>query len=250
MIWYTNGSDLRLRYDVVMTSGMPSLSYAERPPWRRRQAAKRTAVLLALLGLGVALWLFGPALWLRARIWHFSTACRDYRSDPKTIVCEEAASWAGVTPTFLSEAAVPTPLVELERLTGFPRPVRGGPLMFLHERTTLAGVRRVVAVRRLPAAQRQSWDAPIGVEVTLWQIPSLPFNDPQHTTHLQIDPFPRTFEADQSFTALRFFAGRIDPIDASQFMIDFETSDGRSTLFGRLVDGSSGQEPAVAWEVR
>lgn len=177
--------------------------------------------------------------------------CRDFAAAPTDVVCEEVPSWAGNTPPFLSSATTPKPLAEMERLSGVMSPNPQGPVLYLHERTTPGGVRRLVVVRRVPPAQRQSWDVPLGLAVSLWRPRPFPYADVAMTSWMDFDPLPRAFEANQSTASLKLFAGQTDPNDPSRFTISFETVDGSGVLEGKLQDGETPtSEPTVAWTVK
>lgn len=228
-----------------------TLQYVKRPPFHRRQSFRRGLKVAALLFLIFALWQFGPSLWIQTRLWYWGVECREYNAPTSEWVCEERPSWAGHTPGFLSSAPTPVPLAQFERLAGATSTTPRGPVLYLHERTTPGGVRRLVVVRRVPPAQRQSWDAPVGLEITLWRPRLFLYADVAMTSWLEPDPFPRAFGADQDTVSLRVFAGQTDPSDASRFSISFETVDGPGTLEGKLVDiDVPAAEPRIEWSLK
>ena len=229
-----------------------NLEYAPPFPLRKRRAFRR-AVAVVLLACGVVVGLLlGPGFWHAARIQYWQRACLRYEPPADQVVCEEAPAWAGNTPPFLSASPVPEPLVELERLTGPPAgPAPPGPVLYLHERRTPAGRRYLVIVRRLPPAQRQSWDAPLGLDVRLQEPTGWWVARATAFTALELDPFPRAFEAQQDTPALTIFAGRSDPADPARFTVEYETAEGRGTLEGTLNDPAApGSDATVTWRAR
>lgn len=233
-----------------MTSAAQNLEYAERPPLRRRRAFRRVAFAMFLLVVIALGWWFGPAVCHEAQVWHRMSQCRDYAASADHVVCEEAPSWAGHTPPFLSAAPTPTPLAELERLASAKVLTTLGPVLYVHERTTTAGTRRLVVIRRVTPANRQSWDAPVAMMVTLWTPRPRPFAPLQFTTWHEFDQLPQAFEADQTTPSLRIFAGQTDPADPSRFTIGFETVDRMGTLEGQLQESNNLDEPLVSWTVK
>lgn len=129
--------------------------------------------------------------------------------------------------------------------------LRAGPVLYIGERRTPGGQRRLLVIRRIPPGQRQSWDAPIGLNVAQWHLRPLFHADLGMTSARYPDPFPQMFDADASITALRIFAGRTDPNDPTRFTIDFETAAGRHTMEGLLRDPKlPAVEPVVEWTIR
>ena len=234
-----------------VTTTTTNLDYAPPLPLRKRRSFRRAvAVMLLALAAGLGLML-GPRLWREAQIQYWQRACLQYDAPADRVVCEEAPAWAGNMPPFLSAAPPPAPLAELGKLARPAAAAVPGPVLYLHERRTPAGRRYLVIIRRVPPNLRQSWDAPLGLDVELSE-PKAWWADPAPTAAtLEPDPFPRAFEAQQDTPSLRIFAGRTDPDDPARFTIEFETADGRGVLEGTLRDPVPPAPAAtVAWRVR
>jgi hypothetical protein len=109
--------------------------------------------------------------------------------------------------------------------------VSNGAVLFLHERTSRTGVRRLVVICCSPedvpsvtlAGGLNEWECVPGV----WGTP------PQYSS----PPVDRLVPLRQGKEArVRFFAGQADPSDASRFTIRYERDGKPGTIGGRLSD--------------
>jgi hypothetical protein len=128
--------------------------------------------------------------------------------------------------------------------TGFG-PGGPGATLFLHERTTPSGVRRLVAVH-LPAGGPAVVGLPVPAPVvvqpaTLTAGPSV--RGAVAKIHFNVTmPTPSTSFGLMSRpvgTTARYFAGRPDPSNPSRFTIAFETNGGRGEIEGFLDEGDT-----------
>jgi hypothetical protein len=121
--------------------------------------------------------------------------------------------------------------------------------VFLHERRTAGGARRLVVLRRTPPGWRQSWDIPLSFTATLID-PAGAWGRPVATTALMADAVPAAFgDGTPGGPSLRLYAGRADPEDESHFTIDYESDGTKGTLDGwlrdRPGDGSTAPGPIL-----
>lgn len=234
-----------------MTTPLVNLDYAPLPRLHERRVVRRAAAVV-LIAAGLMFGLrFGPTAWRAAKAQYWQRACLRYEPPAGQVVCEELPAWAGNVPPFLSAIPKPRQLSELEAALGVAAAAARGPVLYLHERRTADGRRYLVVVRRVPPDRRQSWDAPVGLDVEIRDPPGWFARGSQAVTTFHPDPFPRAFEAQQDAAALTIFAGRSDAEDQAGFTIAFETADGRGTLAGTLRDPASpGRAAVVEWHVR
>lgn len=235
-----------------MTTTRPNLDYAPPPPTRKRRAVRRAAAVV-LVAVGAVLGLrFGPVAWRAAQTQYWQRACLRYEPPAGQTVCEEPAAWAGSMRPFVSAAPKPPPLAGLEAAVGFTTTPARGPVLYLHERRTPGGRRRLVVVRRVPPISRQSWDVPVGLDVELWEPLGWFVRGNKTTMAYHPDPLPRTFDARDDVPALTIYAGRSDPDDPARFTIEFVTPDHKpGVLEGTLRDPTApGTDPGVEWRVR
>lgn len=235
-----------------MTPKVPNLEYAP-PPKRRTRWHRRVRRWVPLAVAALIAWQYGPPAYHGGRFAYFQWLCGRYEAPPTTVACDEPGRWGGATPPFLSAATDPDPLAELARLWPaayggprgpatplfFPATPGGGVLLFLHWRTSAGGRERLVILRRVSPALRQSWDAPLAFQAAA--VPRLrPWADGGHWPHerpaLLPEVIPQAYTDDPTKVAVRFYAGQPDPADASRFTIGFEVEGQPGTVDGQLVD--------------
>jgi hypothetical protein len=116
-------------------------------------------------------------------------------------------------------------------------------VLFLHERRSKAGVRRMVILRRTPPGGRMSWDIPMAFNATLFEPAGLT-GLPRRIISYLPDAVPSHFgDGSGGGPELRFFAGQPDPTDESHFTIDYELDGDRGTIDGWLRDTHEPGEP-------
>jgi hypothetical protein len=218
-------------------------------------------VLLGVLAcLAVAGWRWGPPVWKHAQFLYWQRQCLAYAAPADQVVFENDTERAGkllrqpgyvnVAPPGAPPVAVYMPRCWSEAMnlggvsvvnTGFGA---GGPgaTLFLHERTTASGVRRLVAVHApvgTPGVAGLPIPAPVVVQpATLRTAPAV--RDAVAKVHLDLlfhaPPGGGSFSllSGPSGTTARFFAGQADPADPSHFTIPFECGGSRGTIEGWL----------------
>jgi hypothetical protein len=221
-----------------MPDSPEQLAYAPPPalhrrPWVRRLALRLVAVaVLATVGMTL-----GPPAWRRAELLYRQRQCLRYTASPDSVVCSEPLPAAGQMHPFTLEAADPPVAGKVLRYRAGREtlaPGSDGPLLFMHERTTSSGKRRLVVVRRNPASGRQSWDLPLAYTVTLVR-PATATADSVVRMQTLVEVVPRG-SADAPDAVLRFFAGQPDPSDASRFTVRYQRGAYWGVLHGVLED--------------
>jgi hypothetical protein len=113
-------------------------------------------------------------------------------------------------------------------------PASTEPLLFMHERRTKSGHRRLVVVRRTTPAVRSSSDLPVSYSVWVED-----FNNGCSSIKTVIEVLPHPSDL-QSPASLRFFAGQPDPDDDSHFTIQYELNGRPGIIDGTLNDARPG----------
>jgi hypothetical protein len=175
--------------------------------------------------------------------------CLGYAAKEGQVICAEPPPYGGETPPLTVAAQDPGCLRQLvSEVWGAQAATwdaARGPVLFLHERRSKAGVRRLVIVRRTPPVARMSWDIPMAFNVTLFEPGGLT-GSPRRILSYLPDAVPSHFgDGSGGGPRLRLFAGRLDPADESHFTIDYELNGDRGTIDGWLRDTQ--EEP---WPVR
>jgi len=147
----------------------PSLEYAPGAPIRRRKRIRRIILLLLLLCVGLAGWRWGPAIKLHVELLYWQRQCMNYQIPPTVILWEQDPQKAatvlrqpnpdyepilyspGTVPPFNSGLFHPRALREFDTRASFPV-TAGQSVVFLHERRTPSGKRRLVVVYSSPWA--------------------------------------------------------------------------------------------------
>lgn len=240
------------------------LGYAPPPRWHRRRRFGLALLVTLLLCLALAGWRWGPGGWKHAQFLYWQRQCLAYAPPADHVVYENDPSraaallqrpgYVNVSPASAPPVAVHTPRCWSEAMglggvpvvnTGFG-PGGPGATLFLHERTTPSGVRRLVAIHA-PAAALAVAALPIPAPVivqpaTLTAGPAVRNAVARVEFNLVLQsPSAGGFSllSTPAGTTTRFFAGRPDPADPSRFTIPFETGDTRGEIQGRLEDGDT-----------
>jgi hypothetical protein len=239
------------------------LTYGLAAPGGRRRIIRSLLVIAALV-LGYSAWRWGPAAWQETQIRYYQRQLLTYNSPADQVVYEEdpaeAAKLLAKPSEFAPfrwdmwappEAKMPGPAASrivphyqtFEELNGRRMAVPGGTayetILFLHERTTPKGERRLVKVT-LIAAPFSFWAHVI--EGDRYQ---------SHTwTHAYrgrvgvVEPFdtrPRHIvkSPDPNPPNLHIYAGQIDPKDASHFTIRYQAWGQEDVMDGYLINNDT-----------
>jgi hypothetical protein len=249
--------------DSDMTAAQ--LDYAPAPP-RRRRWLRRAAAGILLLAVALAGWRWGPGAWTQAQRLYWQRRCLSYRASPEMVVYEEepraaaallashsaygayllrrgtGGAASGSSGATSAAAHVPVCWVRLTALSPeirsfAPGPTRAGrgAIVFLHERTSPAGHRRLVCVRYFPPADSftatfiDGFDVEcLAVHPATWS--TGPITIPGINAFDVISGFPRRPPN------VRVYAGQVDPDDPSHFTVRYQMWGREDTLDGRLDD--------------
>lgn len=197
-------------------------------PSRRllRRALPLLIVLAAVMGWG------GVAARDQYRLISVQKLCATYTLPPGEVVYEAKIEpvkeptakepWAELAEVTHTKKPAPEPWQELTKISGEPPLLDGGPVLFLHERRSACGERRVVCVEYTGA-----W-SPLVVRTV--HCGSL-------VTRASFDPLQWSPNPNLTGRRLRFFAGQPDPADPARFTIAYDMDGRAGTVEGRLLDG-------------
>ncbi|HYE21946.1 MAG TPA: hypothetical protein VEA69_26130 [Tepidisphaeraceae bacterium] len=255
---------------MAMIADVIPLPYAPAVARWRRRRVRRAVLLVLLFALGIAGSVWGPDAAGRAYRLYLQRRCLAYEGSAARVVYDEDNSalraWSlggdrSAPPPKVAITATPMPAawVDLRSRVLIGTPAQSGQYIngtapracvFLHERGTPDGERRLLAVELLS-------DARAGVPhlVTHAVRPSgwskLPAatdveTDGGYVCSLGEVPGRKVSFGPGGWRHLRAFEGRPDPADASRFVIPFELDGVRAYVHGRVVD----KYWAVEWTVK
>ena len=248
-------------FPPVATSAQ-SLEYGLAPPRRRRRmVVTLVAVSLILLGLAARQW--GPSAWQQVQLRYYQHACLTYTAPPDQVVYEEdPAAAAKLLANRLdyqpcrwdmwapASAKMPAPAAarilpayqSFESLNSRRMAVPGGTayeaILFLHERTTPTGERRLVKVN-LMAAPFSFWACVSEGD----RYESQRWAQANRSQGL-VEPFdtrPRHVGAPWPLNPpqLHIYAGQPDPADGSHFTIRYQIWGQEDVMDGYLVNNDT-----------
>jgi hypothetical protein len=249
---------------IPPSSATLPLEYAPAPPrWRR--PARRIVLGLIVLATTVCCWRWGPHAWHQSQLLYWQRQCLNFSASTGTVVYEEEPTAATVLlrdpkyslyvlhrepggpnnhPTTVQSAVVyPRCLHALDALTTSPMIppasifnwVGPGAILYLHERISPAGHRRLVCVNYAPDAdnfrsdfmQDCNTDTCVASPATWTRpftlVPQVYFDD-------ILTWFPRRPPL------VRIFAGQTDPNDPAHFTIRYQMWGQEDVADGRLQD--------------
>jgi hypothetical protein len=261
-----------------------TLEYAQPPAWHRRRRWRRVLALALCLAVAGGCWWRWNWLWTAAKLHYFERACMTFSTPQGHVALEHDRVEAKrlidqgggymVRAAFTSEAR-PAIFVPNE-LTRYLGKAGGGndAVLFLHQRTSPGGTRRLVIVRVEGVPWRVfeetsdrgggggGGDLPCAaLFVTAASMPPLgwrdirpPVEQPSKSglavilsRNLQETPSGLVATFDEG---TRFFSGRPDPRDRSRFTIDYMMSGQRDVIDGQLSDdGQVTLKPRAARKV-
>lgn len=228
----------------------PMLEYADRSstPWFRRRGVRRAIAALTVILLVAVARYSAPPIWRRATARLLLHRCLDF-SAPADHVTFDAdpiraaariskdsqywnslshespasavASWA--PPLWVSLIGQVDPTLRTYRLSP--------PLVFMHERTTADGARRLAILRYAGTANAEAGPATHAFECDLIDPKRglSPDNISTQTVKLLVMKHP----------IIRLYAGQHDSTDHSHFAFKYETEDGGGVIDGWLMDGTT-----------
>jgi hypothetical protein len=235
------------------------LEYGLSPPRRRRHIVQAlVAVALLIIAYGGYRW--GGYIWSQAAILNAQRQCLRYTAPPDRVVYEEnppevtrllarggdyvryplnrahpfdtPRKSSAATATFPACWSRFTQLVSLKN----PRPGQAfGAVLFLHERSTPSGQRRLVCIRHFP--ETHSFTPQFIDEYNIEQAVFTPGTWASSPSQAL---FPTVINVISSFPDrppnVRIYAGQIDPNDDSRFTIRYEMWGQTDILDGRLME--------------
>jgi hypothetical protein len=237
----------------------PTLDYAVLP--RRRRWLRRAVLVVLIAALGYSAWRWGPEAWRRASLLHRQRQCLNYTAAPDMVVYEEEPAAAA---KLLARSQGDYAAYPLQRGKGLPATARAvdaaahlphcwsqyqpqaatvmmqfgrayGAIVFLHERASPSGHRRLVSVRYFPDNDTFTPSFVPGHTCELIAITPATLTKPAKVA-------PRMYIIDVISTwprvpaNVRMFAGQPDPDDPSRFTIRYQMWGKEDILDGRLGD--------------
>jgi hypothetical protein len=144
------------------------------------------------------------------------------------VICVETEGAAGQPPTLTRLDAEPAATSAIPEIWA-------EPLLFMHERRTTYGDRKLVLVRRTMPALRDSMDLPTTYSVWVFDA-----DGSSGRLGRIIEVLPHPFDMLSPGTSIRFFAGQPDPSDDSHFTIGYQANGRPGIIDGYLIQGSPG----------
>ena len=230
----------------------PPIDYAPPPPWHRRRG-RRAMVALVTVALVIAGWRYGPPAYRQARTLYWQQQCLAFSLPPDQVVYEEDPAGMAALPVGRDgyTRISPTPAVChtppcYTGFTGGSEPP--GAVVFMHERVTKAGQRRLVVIRRVRSGFDAGFDPVLSLSVqtyapATWRAAAVAGTD----WHLGPDNF--VFPAGPPDVCI--YAGQADPADASHLTVRYRAwgqmhmVDGHLNAAGDDVDWTERPSPAT-----
>jgi hypothetical protein len=236
-----------------LTPRAAPLEYA--PAVRSRRWIYRAIFACLLMGLSVAGWKWGPGWWRRAEILYWQHECLQFSLPPDTVVYEEgpagAAALLAGNPNYhpypiqrrSSQHAAPSSATaaalgvsDWDNLgIALPRPKINPAVIFLHERISAAGHRRLVCVRYWPEGDSFSAQFVQALNCDTFTVTPGTWSQPPVL-------IPKGWRYDvetwwpRKPPLVRIFAGQPDPNDPAHFTIRYQIWSQEDVLDGRLLD--------------
>ena len=234
--------------------GAPPLQYAPPARWHRRRRfrlALVACVLVAVAAVGAVGWKrYGRRFQKRMEMLSLQRQCMEYQPAPGTVLyAQDGTDTAATKPWQRFFGMKPLPIWDTfqERHVAPFGPLRSGGLqsqgtLFLGERRSPAGNRRLVAVDLRVSWNNQSWHASVEKRAV---VPGTLRTEPRETWGGPPAPDLTTTnlvgQRDVLFVfdwnrKVKLYAGRPDPADPSHFTLDYELDGRRETIDGWLRD--------------
>lgn len=194
------------------------LEYAPPTPWRRK-LWRRVGIALLVISTLVIVLRLGPIAWHRAEVLHWQKACLNYQAPADQVVFKLAPP----------QAITPAEWTEFYRRVS-PAGSNAQAVLFLHERISRAGNKRLVAIEMDTRARGGRFTADTAI---LWPrvfTPATPFSMPGQP------PSSGEFESLPIDLDCVIYAGQPDPQDTSHFTIRIVSGGMERILDGWLLD--------------
>jgi hypothetical protein len=232
---------------AAMKSASPQLDYAPPPPLYRHRRFRRIVVLLVLLAAAYPAWRWGSWAWGRGKMLYAQHRCLNYSPPGDLVVFESDEVRAGelikraeyklIWPASNNTVVGHMP----DELRNFEDPVlrvSRAPcaILFMHELRDKGGHERLVIVARTAANTGPLFYSPFNLFKSIFK-PATMHDDlwdvsrssyPRRAYHGPVQFLPTE--------GLRFYAGQVDPADASHFTIRYELGGKAGLIDGRLND--------------
>ena len=237
------------------------LQYAQQPLWHRRRRWRRMALaslLVLLTAAGFLSWRrWGPRVQARVQMLSAQRACLQFDSAPGTVVFDRDRDAGATYATWMRDGRTVKYVIPPAWTTFHPKyvepfsPLQSGGLqshgtLFLHERRSPAGNRRLVTVELNTSwGKSGTWiamDTRAIIPGTFRTEPKETWGGPPATDLTSTNLVGRRVDMLMDVPygkALKLFAGHPDPTDVSHFTIDYEIDRRRETIDGRLGDDDS-----------
>lgn len=240
-----------------LTPRATPLDYAPAPADRRR--IYRVIFAALLLGLSLVAWKWGPAGWRRAEVFYWQHQCLQFSLPPDAVVYEEdpakAAALLAGSPKYhvysfqrrASMQAAPSPATAAalgvsgwDKLAAVVLPRSYSPfinpaVIFLHERISPAGHRRLVCVRYGPQGDSFAAQFIQALNCETFTVTPGTWNQPPIYT-----PLGWAYDVETGWPRkpplVRIFAGQTDPNDPAHFTIRYRMWGQEDVVDGRLLD--------------
>jgi len=225
-------------------SANPPLDYAPRPPWRKRKAARRLLALAVLLAVLVAAWQLLLPIAARWNLLALQRSCLQFSRDGRRPVFTQAATTdqRKAINAYLSNVPPGIVVAEWEQFVQAMETVGllSNGTLFLHERATPSGQRRLVGVDL-----RLTWTPQytiVAADLRLYA-PGGILHSPRKISIANSFFISRSWGG-EPIDLLRpdygreisVYPGQPDANDPSRFTIPYEIDDRRGTIVGRLLD--------------
>ena len=233
------------------------LNYGSAPPgWRK--IVRRLSLALAFVTMAVCVWQWGPNAWRQARLLYWQRQCMTFSAPADMVVYEEepgavarllhVPAYTPYVPPSFSQSASTAQAAAFEpscwtTLNSVLPPlmrayVRGygiGAFIFLHERISPGGHRRLVCLNYAPDRTNLSPSFVNGFNYWSWA-----FSPATWTTTLtgkdRVYGYDIMTSTPLHPPLVRIFAGQPDPNDPSHFTIRYQMWGQEDVLDGRLLD--------------
>ena len=221
------------------------IEYAPPLPMHKRRHVRRRIFAITTLLIGIPLaWYAGPRAWRHAELLYWQDKALNYSPPADQVVFDndpdrvtgllKSPEYKSVTNEIWETAAIRV-AVPCDRFTRLASPpgIIPAATVFLHERRNSRGERRLVLLQAGPNSLTYSYRTPGGryrEEAIIYRL-GTPFSNPVELIAPRIGA-----QHFQMQRPVRYFAGQVEPDDASHFSIAYEIDGKREVIDGWLMD--------------